>query len=55
MSAWMAPFRRFWLAYVDALERYLDGKDPSAVANGNIKRMIPAQIEKMKKETRNEN
>jgi DNA-binding transcriptional ArsR family regulator len=31
MDAWLAPFRRFWSAHVDALERYLDrmDQDPS--------------------------
>jgi DNA-binding transcriptional ArsR family regulator len=24
MDAWLAPFRRFWSAHVDALERHLD-------------------------------
>jgi len=24
MEAWLAPFRRFWSAYLDALERHLD-------------------------------
>ena len=24
VDAWLAPFRRFWSAYVDALERHLD-------------------------------
>ncbi|MEO8594880.1 MAG: metalloregulator ArsR/SmtB family transcription factor [Candidatus Solibacter sp.] len=24
VDAWLAPFRRFWLAHVDALERHLD-------------------------------
>jgi DNA-binding transcriptional ArsR family regulator len=26
---WLAPFRRFWSAHVDALERHLDGMDQS--------------------------
>jgi DNA-binding transcriptional ArsR family regulator len=26
---WLAQFRRFWSAHVDALERYLDRMDPS--------------------------
>jgi DNA-binding transcriptional ArsR family regulator len=26
---WLAPFRRFWSAHVDALERHLDRMDPS--------------------------
>lgn len=24
VDAWLAPFRRFWMAHVDALERHLD-------------------------------
>jgi DNA-binding transcriptional ArsR family regulator len=28
VDAWLAPFRRFWSAHVDALERYLDRIDP---------------------------
>lgn len=27
IDAWLAQFRRFWLAHVDALERYLDRMD----------------------------
>ena len=27
VDAWLAPFRRFWSAHVDALERHLDGMD----------------------------
>ena len=30
LDAWLAPFRRFWSAHVDALERHLDRMDPSA-------------------------
>ncbi len=30
VDAWLAPFRRFWSAHVDALERHLDHMDPSA-------------------------
>jgi hypothetical protein len=29
VDAWLAPFRRFWSAHVDALERYLDQMGPS--------------------------
>ena len=29
VAAWLAPFRRFWSAHVDALERHLDRLDPS--------------------------
>src|SRR5579871_843397 len=33
VDAWLAPFRRFWSAHVDALERHLDRIDPSNPAN----------------------
>jgi DNA-binding transcriptional ArsR family regulator len=29
VDAWLAQFRRFWSAHVDALERYLDGMEKS--------------------------
>jgi DNA-binding transcriptional ArsR family regulator len=29
LDAWLAPFRRFWSAHLDALERHLDRMDPS--------------------------
>jgi DNA-binding transcriptional ArsR family regulator len=28
IEAWLAPFRRFWSAHVDALERHLDRTNP---------------------------
>jgi DNA-binding transcriptional ArsR family regulator len=31
IDAWLAQFRRFWNAHVDALERYLDRMDPSGM------------------------
>jgi hypothetical protein len=27
IDAWLAPFRRFWSARLDSLERHLDGMD----------------------------
>ena len=32
VDAWLAPFRRFWSAHLDALERHLDRMDQSAPA-----------------------
>lgn len=32
VDAWLAPFRRFWSAHVDALERHLDRMDNSRAA-----------------------
>ncbi|HEV2396398.1 MAG TPA: metalloregulator ArsR/SmtB family transcription factor [Candidatus Sulfotelmatobacter sp.] len=33
LDTWLAQFRRFWSAHVDALERYLDRTDPPAPKN----------------------
>jgi DNA-binding transcriptional ArsR family regulator len=33
VDAWLAPFRRFWSAHVDALERHLDRMDQSTPTN----------------------
>jgi DNA-binding transcriptional ArsR family regulator len=30
VDSWLAQFRRFWSAHLDALERYLDRMDPTA-------------------------
>ncbi|HXW57193.1 MAG TPA: metalloregulator ArsR/SmtB family transcription factor [Candidatus Cybelea sp.] len=30
LDAWLAPFRRFWSAHLDALERHLERMDPPA-------------------------
>ena len=34
VDAWLAQFRRFWSAHVDALERHLDRMDPSTPVKG---------------------
>jgi DNA-binding transcriptional ArsR family regulator len=31
VDAWLAPFRRFWSAHLDALERHLDRMDRSTL------------------------
>jgi DNA-binding transcriptional ArsR family regulator len=33
LDQWLEPFRRFWSAHVDALERHLDRMEQSARAN----------------------
>src|SRR5438067_1133663 len=38
LDAWLAPFRRFWSAHVDALERHLDRMDESARTKGKTRR-----------------
>jgi DNA-binding transcriptional ArsR family regulator len=32
LDAWLAPFRRFWSAHIDALERHLDRMEQAAPA-----------------------
>ena len=34
VDAWLAPFRRFWSAHVDALERHLDRMEQSTPTKG---------------------
>jgi DNA-binding transcriptional ArsR family regulator len=34
LDAWLAPFRHFWSAHVDALERHLDRMDKLPVRKG---------------------
>ena len=38
IDAWLAPFRLFWSAHVDALERYLDHMDQSRPTNLQTRR-----------------
>ncbi len=38
LDAWLAPFRRFWSAHVDALERHLDRMDRSTPAKKTRRR-----------------
>ena len=38
LDAWLAPFRRFWSAHVDALERHLDRMDRSTPAKRKTRR-----------------
>jgi DNA-binding transcriptional ArsR family regulator len=37
VDAWLAQFRRFWSAHVDALERYLDRMHPATPTKGKSK------------------
>ena len=38
IDAWLAPFRRFWSAHVDALERHLDQIDQPAPPHKTTRR-----------------
>jgi DNA-binding transcriptional ArsR family regulator len=38
IDAWLAPFRRYWSAHVDALERHLDRMDQSTPMKRKLRR-----------------
>ena len=38
LDAWLAPFRRFWSAHVDALERHLDRMKEATRTKGKTRR-----------------
>ncbi|HTS74787.1 MAG TPA: metalloregulator ArsR/SmtB family transcription factor [Bryobacteraceae bacterium] len=38
LDSWLAPFRRFWSAHVDALERHLDRMDPATPTKRHTRR-----------------
>jgi DNA-binding transcriptional ArsR family regulator len=38
VALWLAPFRRFWSAHVDALERHLDRMEPSTPTKRKTRR-----------------
>ena len=38
VAAWLAPFRRFWSAHVDALERHLDRMDQATPTRRKTRR-----------------
>jgi DNA-binding transcriptional ArsR family regulator len=38
VDAWLTPFRRFWSAHLDALERHLDRMDRPTARKGNSRR-----------------
>jgi DNA-binding transcriptional ArsR family regulator len=40
IDAWLAPFRRFWSAHVDALERHLDRMDQFGPRTTGTKRPV---------------
>ena len=38
VAAWLAPFRRFWSAHVDGLERHLERMEQSSPGKGKTRR-----------------
>ena len=43
IDAWLAQFRRFWSAHVDALERHLDRMDQLTQTKTKTKKTTPAK------------
>ena len=52
VDAWLAPFRRFWSAHVDALERYLDRVDQSTPTRRNTRKSRGPNPKRDKGETK---
>ncbi len=52
LDTWLAQFRRFWSAHVDALERYLDRMDKDRVNKGRMDPSTPAKKLTSKTKTR---
>ena len=50
MDAWLAPFRRFWSAHVDALERHLDRLD--RIKMDRIKKDRPTPTKRKTRKTK---
>ena len=50
VEAWLAPFRRFWSAHVDALERYLDRMEPSTPTKKKTAGRQPARNQRDRSE-----
>jgi len=51
VDAWLAQFRRFWSAHIDALERHLDRMDQSTATKRKTKRRQHPNRERDKGET----
>jgi DNA-binding transcriptional ArsR family regulator len=43
LDAWLARFRRFWSAHIDALERHLDRMNQERIDHDRIRRTRPDQ------------
>ena len=43
VEAWLAPFRRFWSAHLDALERHLDRMEQLRVKRATVERATPTK------------
>ncbi len=49
VDAWLAPFRRFWSAHLDALERHLDRMHPFTPSKSAPSKTKTARVKKEKR------
>ena len=52
MDAWLAQFRRFWSAHIDALERHLDRMDLDRIDQSTPKKLKTKENPRSKPRTR---
>jgi DNA-binding transcriptional ArsR family regulator len=52
LDEWLAPFRRFWSAHVDALERHLDRMDQSPPKKSRSKKSTAMKSTATKRKTK---
>jgi DNA-binding transcriptional ArsR family regulator len=52
LNAWLAQFRRFWSAHVDALERHLDRMDHDRTDHDRMDQSTPTKRKTKEKTTR---
>jgi DNA-binding transcriptional ArsR family regulator len=50
VDAWLAPFRRFWSAHLDALERHLDRMDRLRIKRATAKKATRTKKKTMRKQ-----
>lgn len=51
VDAWLAPFRRFWSAHLDALERHLDRMHPTTPSTTTPSTTTPSKLAPSKTKT----
>jgi DNA-binding transcriptional ArsR family regulator len=52
VDAWLAPFRRFWSAHIDALERHLDRMNHDRIGQPKPGQPGPNQLTPTKRKTK---
>jgi DNA-binding transcriptional ArsR family regulator len=50
VDAWLAPFRRFWSAHLDALERHLDRMDRLRIKRATVEKATRTKKKTMRRQ-----